>query len=241
MQPVIFRAQRLARRQHRFDIAHDQTHRSRPARARGARNFGFTVPSLRPKFLSTPRRSASMSSSLRLSSLRKVEQDLQPLAAVRLHMDRLKQADPHHLGNAACVIAIALVDGPRAQHGGRHAGAGSAQCGNAGLDHSAEKVLRQRSRLPSPLAADAPHKATRLCKVLRARTGLCAPEEWTRWHRQDAHTGLVQQDIQARIARHDRLRVLSCGPYSIQTIRRIPPSIVCIGHAQTPDCAIGPG
>lgn len=80
------------------------------SRMRSANLPAPTMPTLRPKLRNKPRMSFSMAMALFLKQLAGRQQRPALLARQRLDMHRPEQVNPHHLGDAAGIVAAGLVD-----------------------------------------------------------------------------------------------------------------------------------
>ena len=89
------------------------------------------------------------------------------LAGQRLHVHRLEQADPHHLGDPAGVVAVALVD-LLSLNQRLHVPGLDADHRQAGFRQAAHQPLRQGPGLqpdPAVLAADRPQQLNELVRL----------------------------------------------------------------------------
>ncbi|GEO16115.1 hypothetical protein MAE02_38110 [Microvirga aerophila] len=121
------------------------------------------------------------------------------LAGERLDVHRAKEIDPHHLSDAAGIIAVALVD--LSFREGFGVARLDAHDWQAGLCQSVEEPLRELARLqPNPLQVPGwilpdPQKILRMGGDLDLTADLPSLG-------QDAHGGFFDPDFQTRIVLH---------------------------------------
>jgi len=120
--------------------------------------------------------------------------------AKRRHMNRFEEADPHHLRDAACIVAVGLVDLLRLQQG-LHVPGLDADYRKARFGQTVHQPLRQRPGSNPDPAIVAANGRQQHGYVIRLGRHLALAHDLARIVRH-AHRRLLHRDVQTYEMRH---------------------------------------